>query len=121
VLEQKDINQVSDETLIMADISRKAIRQVKATVRNILNERMPDDAAERLADVLASGRWTHDYPISVEEARALSLPVTTEVPTEVYQLMNLYPQGGQRRPSVEYIPVPYPTPQPGTERKTGGG
>jgi hypothetical protein len=40
--------------------------------------------AANLADIFASGRWTHDYPISVEEARQLRLPVSTEVPTEVY-------------------------------------
>ncbi len=112
VLAQKDINRVSDETLVLADIARKAIRQVKETVKRILSEKMPDEKAEPLADVLTSGRWTHDYPISVEEARLLGLPVITEVPTEVYQLMNLFPQSGRGRPSVEYVPVPYPLPRP---------
>jgi ClpP class serine protease len=112
VLEQKEINQVDDETLILADIARKAIRQVQDTVRKIIGDRYPPEAAENLADILASGRWTHDYPISVEEARQLGLKVSTEVPTEVYQLMNLFPQAGKGRPSVGYIPVPYPLRQP---------
>jgi ClpP class serine protease len=112
VLEQKNINEIDDETLILADISRKAIRQVKDTIQRIVSERMEADKAAGLADILASGRWTHDYPISVEEACQLGLPVTTEIPTEVYQLMNLYPQSGQGRPSVEYIPVPYPIRRP---------
>lgn len=112
VVEQKSINEISDETLIMADIARKAIRQVKDTVRRIVSEHHEPDAAEKLADILASGRWTHDYPISVEEARLLGLPIHTDVPTGVYQLMNLFPQSGRGRPSVEYIPVPYPIPQP---------
>ncbi len=68
--------------------------------------------AEKLAEELAAGKWTHDYPISVEEARGLGLPVNTEVPTEVYQLMNLFPQSGLGRPTVGYIPVPYPTHRP---------
>ncbi len=119
VLEQKPIEQISDETLILADMARKSIRQVKDTVRTILAERMPDDMAEKLADILASGRWTHDYPISVEEARQLGLPVSTEVPKEVYQLMNLFPQSGRGRPSVEYIPAPYPLPgQRGDKERT---
>lgn len=120
VLEQKDINEVSDETLILADISKKALAQVKETVTQILSTRMPAEEAERLANELSQGRWTHDYPISVGEARALGLPIKTEVPTEVYQLMNLYPQAGTGRPSVEYIPTPYPVPQtiPSNGKKT---
>lgn len=69
----------------------------------------------------SSGRWTHGYPITVEEARELGMPVTTEMPEEAYKLMSLYPQRSQRRPSVEYIPMPYtprsPAPPPaGLER-----
>lgn len=112
VLEQKPIQEIDDETLILADISRKAIRQVKDTVTRILGDRMPGDTAAALADILTNGRWTHDYPISVEEARQLGLLVSTQVPMEVYQLMNLYPQSGRGRPSVEYIPLPYPIRQP---------
>ncbi|MDD5467153.1 MAG: hypothetical protein PHS96_05060 [Anaerolineales bacterium] len=112
VLERKSIDQVSDETLIMADIARKAINQLKEKVRRILQERVPAEVATNLAEILASGRWTHDYPISVEEGRGLELPISTEVPTEVYQLMNLFPQSGAGRPTVEYVPVPYPIPRP---------
>ena len=112
VLEQKEFQHIDDQTLILADVARKAMRQVKETVSRILSERHPPEVAERLADILTSGRWTHDYPISVEEARLLGLNITTEIPTEVYQLMNLYPQAGRGRPSVEYIPVPYPVRQP---------
>jgi ClpP class serine protease len=112
VLEQKPIQEIDDETLILADISRKAIRQVKDTVTRILGDRMPGDTAAALADILTNGRWTHDYPISVEEARQLGLLVSTQVPMEVYQLMNLYTQSGRGRPSVEYIPLPYPIRQP---------
>lgn len=114
VLEQKDINSISDDTLIKADIARKAIRQVKETVAHILSERFTPEIAERLAEVLSSGRWTHDYPISADEAVQLGLPVNCVVPTEVYQLMNLFPQSGKGRPSVEYIPVPYPVHKPTT-------
>ncbi len=110
VVEQKEINQVDDETLILADVSRKAIAQVKATVRRVVADRMPEDQAEALAETLATGRWTHDYPITVEEARELGLPVSTEMPTEVYQLMALYPQANPQRPSVQYIPTPYHLP-----------
>jgi ClpP class serine protease len=111
-VEQKDVNEVDDQTLILADIARKAIRQVRQTVVDITSlNHMAADKAEPLADQLSSGQWTHDYPIGVSEARTLGLPIGTEMPTEVYQLMNLYPQSGQRRPSVDYIPLPYPIPE----------
>ena len=110
VLEQKDRNEIDDQTLIAADVARKAIAQVKYTVTQILGERMDPAQAEVLAEALAAGTWTHDYPISVEEARKLGLPISTDMPQEVYQIMSLFPQAPQRRPSVEYIPTPYGPP-----------
>ncbi len=107
VLEQKDPNEIDDQTLILADVSRKAIRQVKSTVQRLLTPRHGEQKAARLAETLATGTWTHDYPITVEEARQLGLNVSTEMPEQIYMLMNLYPQTAQRRPSVQYIPMPY--------------
>jgi len=112
VLEQKPLEKINDETLILADVARKAMRQVKDTLREILMSHATPEQAETLAEVLSSGRWTHDYPITVEEARGLGLPISTDVPKEVYQLMNMYPQAGMGRPTVEYIPLPYPLPRP---------
>ncbi len=112
VLEQKPLEKSNDETLILADVARKAMRQVKDTLREILMSHTTPEQAETLAEVLSSGRWTHDYPITVEEARGLGLPISTDVPKEVYQLMNMYPQAGMGRPTVEYIPLPYPLPRP---------
>ncbi len=110
VVEQKPISEVDDQTLILADVARKAIKQVKNTVTAILSHRMEREKAERLAETLTSGTWTHDYPITVQEARELGLTVSTDMPKEVYDIMSLYPQTAQRRPSVEYIPLPYRLP-----------
>ncbi|MCS7224260.1 MAG: hypothetical protein NZ959_06870 [Armatimonadetes bacterium] len=107
VLKKKDINQIDDQTLIMADIAEKAIRQVRATVLGLLADKMPLDQAEQVATALTDGRWTHDYPISAEEARSMGLPVSTDLPEEIYELMELYPQPTPRRPTVQYIPLPY--------------
>jgi len=107
VLEDKPAKDIDDETMILADISRKAIRQVKNTIKQIACCQYSDDIANDLAEKIASGRWTHDYPISFEEAKEMGLKVTDKVPEEIYQLMNLYPQARTRRPSVEYIPIPY--------------
>lgn len=106
VLERKPIAEVDDNTIILADIAEKAIRQVKVKVTELLKDRMSTEQAEQLATTLASGVWTHDYPITVNEGRELGLPISTDMPEEVYQLMGLYPQTAQRRPSVEYIPAP---------------
>lgn len=121
VIEQKPVAEIDDQTLILADVARKALRQVERSVRELLADRMPEDAAATLAHTLSSGTWTHDYPITVEEARALGLPVSTDLPTEVVELMRLYPQTAQRRPSVEYIPLPYGPrePLPGRRRPAG--
>ena len=39
-----------------------------------------EEEASRLATLLSEGRWTHDYPIRLEEARKLGLPVSDAVP-----------------------------------------
>lgn len=97
-----------DETLIMADMARKAINQVYQTVHNLLrSNNLQDPKADELAQKLSRGQWTHDYPISVNEAREMGLPVSEDMPKEIYALMDLFPQTMQRRPSVEFIPTPY--------------
>jgi ClpP class serine protease len=103
---QKDKNEIDDRTLILADVSEKAVRQIKAAVRETLREKLSDERAEELAEQLSTGTWTHDYPLTVEEARKMGLPVSTEMPEEVYNFMDLFPQPKQRVPSVQYIPVP---------------
>lgn len=107
VLEDKPAKEIDDETMILADISRKAISQVKNTIIRLACCQYTEEKAAELAEKLASGIWTHDYPISFEEAQDLGLKVKSDMPEEVYKLMNLYPQARARRPSVEFIPMPY--------------
>ena len=119
VVEEKPVSEIDDQTLIFADVGRKALAQVHDTVVEILTGNgMSKEKAEGLANTLASGsKWTHDYPISFEEAKALGLPVSDEIPAEIHNLMSLYPQAPSRRPSVQYIPVPYQPTQPQRERQ----
>jgi ClpP class serine protease len=107
VLERKEMKDIEDQTLILADVARKALVQVQIMVRDLLMEHMTEEKASDIAVKLSTGTWTHDYAITAEEAKALGLPVTTEMPAEVYQLMQLFPQPTRTRPSVEYVPVPY--------------
>jgi ClpP class serine protease len=106
-VKEKEPKDIDDKTLILADVAQKALDQMKTFVKNILLERMDEGTAEKVANTLTEGRWTHDYPITVEEAKKLGLPVTAGLPEEIYQLMDLFPQAMQRRPSVQYIPIPY--------------
>lgn len=107
VVDQKPVAEIDDQTLILADVARKALGQVERAVRDLLVDRMSEQQALALARTLATGTWTHDYPITVDEAHHLGLRVSTGMPTEIFDLMQFYPQAAQRRPSVEYIPLPY--------------
>jgi ClpP class serine protease len=112
VVEDKPIGEIDDQTLIMADISRKAIQQVQRFVRTLLKDSIPTQKVqpeniESIIDALTTGRVTHDYPITVEEASEMGLPITVGLPRSIYGLMDLYPQPQGGRPSVQYIPMPY--------------
>jgi len=113
--------QHDDQTLLMADVGRKALRQVKATVKGLLQKRMDPARAEELADVLTQGVWTHDNALMAPELELLGLPVKVGVPAEERSLMNLYPQPRGRQSSVEYVPGPrFPLPlgrSAGSERR----
>lgn len=103
----KEHKNIEDKTLILMDVAQKAQNQMRGFVKKILVAKSNGNTADDLADTLTGGRWTHDYPISFEEAKALGLPVTAGLPGEIYQLMELFPQARQQRPSVQYIPIPY--------------
>ena len=109
VVEKKPLERLDDRTLILADVAEKAVRHMKQVVRDLLTARMGQKDADSLAEELAGGHYTHDDPITVDEARKLGLPVETGLPEEVYELIALFRQAGRRRPSVQYVPL---APQP---------
>jgi len=117
VIDEKDKNEIDDETLILADVSRKALKQVHDFVRDLILDRVGEARAKEIADALTTGKWTHDYPITLDHAKELGIPVRDGLPEEVYALMELYPQPPGRRPSVEYVPLPY---RDGSESGKGG-
>ena len=106
-VKQKPIEKVDDETLILADVSEKAIRQVEKTVEELLDGKLSKQKATALARKMATGHWTHDYPISAGEAASMGLNVSTDIPKDVMEMMKLYPQPTrQQSGGVEYLPVP---------------
>jgi ClpP class serine protease len=103
-----------DETLILADVSRKALGQVESFVRRLLERRIEPARARDVAHILASGTWTHDHPLSSGDLIVLGLPVRVGVEPEERELLRLYPQPRGREASVEYVPGP-----PTMPRRTG--
>jgi ClpP class serine protease len=108
VAAKKPIERLEDRTLVMADVAEKALRHMKQVVRDLVSRRLEADKADALAEELAGGHYTHDDPITAAEAEKLGLPVRRGLPAEVYELMELFPQAGRRRPSVQYVPLPMP-------------
>lgn len=108
VVKQKSADRIDDSTLILADMAEKAMRQVQEFLKSLLLDKMPAEKAREVAQILSEGRWTHDYPITCEKLREMGIPtICNDMPLEVYELMELYPQPSQQRPSVQYIPLPY--------------
>jgi ClpP class serine protease len=118
-----------DETLILADMSRKAIVQVETLATRLVGRHLDPARARDVAHLLASGVWTHDRPLRASELQELGLPVEIGVEEEERELLALYPQPRGRETSVEYVPGAPEGParrrgreQPGTvpRRRTAG-
>lgn len=108
--DSKPVASVFDLTLVLADVSEKALAQVKRGAVELLTPRMDEAAAEALAAKLAGGHWTHDYALTPTEARSLGLPVKVAMPNDVLELMKLYPQPVQQS-GVEFLPIDLPRPR----------
>jgi len=105
VITRKPVAEIDDETLVFADVGEKAITQLREAAAELLQRTLSPQKATELGDLLAKGTWTHDYPITCDKALGLGLPVRTDMPAEVLDLMSLFPQPMRRQPAVEYLPV----------------
>jgi ClpP class serine protease len=107
VVEEKPMAKIDDRTLVLADVGRKAIAQVKQAASELLTRRLAAEQADTLAEKLTAGTWTHDYPIWASTAKSLGLSVSTDMPHDVLQLLTLYPQPVRMQGGggVEYLPV----------------
>lgn len=94
----------NDETLILADISRKALHQVRVFAAQLLEQHQPPEQAREVARILSTGLWTHDHPLMPRDLQGLRLPVLVGVPEEERKLLRLYPQPRGRQSAVEYFP-----------------
>jgi len=103
----KPVEHVSDVAMVLADVSDKAIRQVTRGAVEIMTPRMERGQAEDLAHKLASGTWTHDYALTPTEAHDLGLEITVGMPSEILDLMKLYP-APVKQSAVEFLPFDPP-------------
>jgi ClpP class serine protease len=112
-----------DQTLLLADVGRKALRQIKVTVTMLLEKHMDAARAQEVAEILSTGVWTHDHPLLAPELEQLGLPVKVGVPAEERALMDYYPQPRAREGGVEYVRGPRHTPAlpRGEEEPAGRG
>jgi ClpP class serine protease len=119
--------QHEDQTLLLADVGRKALRQVEDVATYLLERHTEHQRARDIAHLLASGVWTHDHPLMAAELEQLGMPIRVGVPAEERALLDLYPQPRGREAAVEYVPGGSPRPglPPGREsrrpRRTAGG
>jgi ClpP class serine protease len=109
---EKEADDLDDTTLILADISQKAINQMAGLVKEILSDHLPatkiaPEKIEHIAAELVSGKFSHDHAITFEDATSLGLPVKLGIPDEIYDLMSLYPVSANMTSNVEYFPLPY--------------
>jgi len=107
VVGRKKIDEIDDKTLIYAEEAKKAMQQMRELLAKILEGKCGDDRLAAIVEEFVSGKYTHDHPFMAEEARSLlGECVQTDVPEEVYALMDLYRMETSRnRPGVEYVPL----------------
>ncbi len=99
VAQTKSADAIDDYTMVLADLSAKAIGQLEAAAKELLEGTVSPNAAASIAQLLSSGRWTHDYPIEAEMAREIGLNVVHgEVPKDIMELMALFPSSLRRSP-----------------------
>ncbi|NLY92197.1 MAG: hypothetical protein GX081_11420 [Firmicutes bacterium] len=104
LVREKPVSEISDRAMILADVAAKAIHQVRQAVFNLLVDNYGEEKADRISNLLVEGYWTHDYPLTFEEIKAMGLRVRNNLPHSIYKLMRLFPQPVRQQPSVTYLP-----------------
>ena len=110
VVESKSRNETDDETLYLAEEAKKAVHQMKDTVRQLLQGKFEEEQIEQTIENLVSGKYTHDFPITAEATCSLlGRCALTDLPVEVYQLMDFYKMDKPQHKGIEYVPLPGPS------------
>jgi len=84
-------DKADDSTVIMSDISKKALNLTKSVFYELLDDKYEDkEKLEELSKKLYSGELIHITPIKASEAIKLGLPVQTQMPQKFYDYMDLF-------------------------------
>jgi ClpP class serine protease len=81
VVEQKPISEIDDKTLILADVGRKAVGQVKNAAQRLVARSLPADQAASFAENWQPAPGLTYFPISAEEPRELGSRSRPKSPT----------------------------------------
>jgi ClpP class serine protease len=109
VVETKTRDETDDETLYLAEEARKAVEQMKETVRQLLGDKFDEEKVKKVIDNLVEGKYTHDFPITAKATcELLGQCATAELPIEVYELMDYYKMDKPQRRGIEHVPLPSP-------------
>src|ERR1700737_1419644 len=84
VTADKPVAKIDDRTLVLADVGRKAIAQVRQAASELMTRRLSAEQASALAEKLTCGTGTHDYPIWASTGKSLGQSTTTERPDAVF-------------------------------------
>lgn len=84
-----------DTTLVMSDISRKALKLTRDVAKELLEGKIQPgpEGESRLEDVvekLVSGEMIHSTPLSAGDAKEIGLSVSTDFPDDVHEFMKLF-------------------------------
>ncbi len=102
VLEKKDPKDIDDQTLILGDVSEKAISEVRENARSILTKNdYSKEQSDEILEELMSENYTHSRMIDYDLVKKIGLRVSEEVPEGFYKILDLYGIG--RNSSVEHL------------------
>jgi ClpP class serine protease len=72
----KSADEIDDATWVKIDISEKALKQMYENVKNLLLKKgYSEETAKKVAEELSLGKYTHDYPITLDKLKELGLKV----------------------------------------------
>lgn len=103
---EKPLDKIHEKYFILADEATKSLIQMREGVKEILKGRVSQKDAEKIANSLTKGQWTHDHAITLQRAKRLNLPVVDKMPDQIMQLMSLFRQPTQKQQTVWYTPSP---------------
>ncbi|GFO96231.1 hypothetical protein ig2599ANME_0420 [groundwater metagenome] len=98
---QKKGLEADDVTLVMSDISEKALNFTRVLVNELLDDKFTDkEKQKKVVEKLIGGEMVHAQIISAKDAQEFGLPVSTELPPEIHEFMKCF---RAVKSNVEYI------------------